>query len=479
MSFDEEENEEINDYINDYNENQNYGQAKLKLLQPDEVDTVLYHFPCSDGKLAALAAWKFFSINLPNKQVDYIPMQIGAPPPPNLEGKNVLICDYSFRKDVLNDLLQTVNKLLIIDHHKSAEKDLIDIDEKYKIFDMDHSGAMLTWFYFFDDLEPPLLFEYVQDRDIWTKALPFTDEFHSWFSTLPMEFSEYDKYMDDDLLSDMIQLKGVAFKELNDHYIKQAVEYAVPKFCKIKDKYYFVAYVNSTILKSDIGHELFQKYPLVDFTAIYSIGDFAESTSFSLRSTKKHADVSEIAFSLGGGGHAEASGVKVPFITNHIPGELYDSGRLYYELQNVYFRNFNIGGMPYSIVYMPSYIYKKELGQYLLQTKYHYNAGGKTKAISVAQSMYMYLMYLNESSTTPKKEDQMGLQQFLEQQQEKCGEIHMSVIWSYDPTTGRTSFSIRLCDSLKKQKSKFDALFSANLDNEIEYVGFFETLPDI
>lgn len=51
---------------------------------------------------------------------------------------------------------------------------------------MTHSGAMLTWFYFFPEIEPPLLIKYIEDRDIWTKALPNTDDFSSWFYTLPL-----------------------------------------------------------------------------------------------------------------------------------------------------------------------------------------------------------------------------------------------------------------------------------------------------
>jgi hypothetical protein len=47
-------------------------------------------------------------------------------------GKNVLVCDLSFRKEHIPSLLAVVNKLLILDHHKSAEKDLQDLPDVYK-----------------------------------------------------------------------------------------------------------------------------------------------------------------------------------------------------------------------------------------------------------------------------------------------------------------------------------------------------------
>lgn len=91
-----------------------------KDLQPDDVNVVIFHDPCSDGRASELSAKKYLSEKFPDRHVDYYPMTIGSSPPQGLEDKNVLICDYSYKKDVLIDLLSKVNKLLIIDHHKSA-----------------------------------------------------------------------------------------------------------------------------------------------------------------------------------------------------------------------------------------------------------------------------------------------------------------------------------------------------------------------
>ena len=55
-----------------------------------------------------------------------------------LKDKNVLICDFSFKKDIIAKLLDIVKGLLIIDHHLSAKNELENLDHKHKIFDMNH-----------------------------------------------------------------------------------------------------------------------------------------------------------------------------------------------------------------------------------------------------------------------------------------------------------------------------------------------------
>src|SRR5581483_6788063 len=195
-------------------------------LKPEDVDVCLFHYACPDGITSAFACWYYMSLKHPERKIEYYPVQIGMPPPENLEGKNVLIADFSFSLPIIQDMLKKVKSLLILDHHKSAEKALAGLDNQYKVFDMNHSGAYLTWVYFFPpstlakDTDGsmnniPDLVKYVEDRDIWLKKLPNTDEFADWFSTIigpPMpEFSTLLPYLDNDKLKQMIEQKGKAY----------------------------------------------------------------------------------------------------------------------------------------------------------------------------------------------------------------------------------------------------------------------------
>lgn len=162
------------------------------------------------------------------------------------------------------------------------------------------------------------MIEYIQDRDIWTLQLPKINEFSAWFYTLAFDFEVYDIYTDDDLLLKMIDTKGKLFLELNNYYTEQAVERCVIEKNIIGNKLYFVAYVNSTVCKSDIGNRIIEKYPHVDISVIYSFDSVRNRTLFSLVS--KTVDVGEIAFQFGGGGHKFASGVQIKGIQSRIPG---------------------------------------------------------------------------------------------------------------------------------------------------------------
>lgn len=417
--------------------------VKSKELQPDEVDVVIFHSPCSDGMMSRVIAQKY----LGDKKVLYYPMSVGQVPPSGLEKKNVLICDYSYRKDVLNKLLTVVNKLLIIDHHDSAEKDLCDLDPKYKIFDMEYSGAMLTWFYFYPEIKAPLVIEYVQERDLFTKKLPGTDNFASWFSTLPFEFETYIKYFDKNLLLEMIKDKGEPYGELNNYYIGQMVDYSVPKFCNIKGKYYFVAYVNSSICKSDIGNKIFNRYEFIDFSAVYSINESTDDTNFSLRSTVGRANVSSIAFSLGGGGHVCASGVRVNYVTNKLPGQVYDNGELYKAIVNIYYDKLVINEKVFNVVLLQSTIHEIKLGRYLLQDK----CGGVQVCRDISK--------------------RLG---------KECPDdiVHMAFVYHYNPLYDSTGFSIVMDGSIGvDDRNIINSWFTCDTSYGIAYRGYHKMVP--
>lgn len=341
-----------------------------KNLKPTEVNFVIYHANCCDGTGSAFSFYLFNKHRTKKiSNVQYHAAFHGSKPP-DVTGKNVLICDFSYKREVLFDMIKKANKLLIIDHHISAEKELSEIDETYQIFDMTHSAAYLTWKYFFPNKQVPKLIQYIEDRDIWKKELEYIDEFSAWFFTLPHDFEIYDKYCDDKLLMEMIKTKGIFYKELNDFYIVNASSSIVPKFTKINNKFYFIAYLNATILKSDIGNKIFDIFPNIDFSAIYNINDRNNCTKFSLRSTNKHVDVSTLSSYLGGGGHRNASGVVIKYVTNELKSSICSNNKLYKNLKQIYFDRITILGKKYNIVYMKSCSHQYELSKYLLQTKY-------------------------------------------------------------------------------------------------------------
>lgn len=279
---------------------------KLKI---DEVDLVIYHGNCSDGFASALAVYIYFKptngMNINNKIVEYYP-GVFKQSPPNVKNKNVLICDFSYDKKIMEKMIKDSNSLLVIDHHITARKALRSIPSENKYFDMKHSGASLTWSFVFPNKPLPLFIRYVEDNDIWLKKMKNTDAFCNYYYGLPQEFSEYEKFLDEQEIEKIMPI-AIARHEQNEIYIKQAMSQTTMKFYKIDNEYFMIASCNTSILKSEIGNKLLSKYPYCDLAGVYSIRD--NVTYYSLRSENTKLDTTKISSKFGGGGHRNASGM--------------------------------------------------------------------------------------------------------------------------------------------------------------------------
>ena len=345
-------------------------------LKPDQVDYVIFHHICNDGLTSAFVAWLYLSKKFPDRKVTYRGISIGAEVPDDLADKNLLIVDFSFPLPIIRNLLKKVKSLKILDHHKSNQKELEQLENQYKIFDMTHAGCTLTWNYFFPDQKVPLFIQYVEDRDIWKKALPNVDDFASFFNTIVSDFdgdfSILMPYLDDVYIKEKVLPAGNIYRDLDNYYVKQSSKYCDLLLMKLKiskvDRYYLIAHKNVSLpsLKSDVGAALMKNFPLIDFSVVYSVS--SGGTAFSLRSTNDHADVSTIASNYGGGGHDCASGIHVDHPTNCFPAKLISSD-IYHLLKNVHSGIIKCNQHVYPIVYLYSPTHKSKLAKYLLQPK--------------------------------------------------------------------------------------------------------------
>ena len=395
-------------------------------MQPDEIDMVIYHGECVDGFTSALCVYEYFKQK--NKEIIYYPGAYNKAPPLKIaQNKNVLLCDFSYKRSDLAKLQSVARKILILDHHKSAEIELADFPNNMKIFNMSHSGSYITYKYFNRTENIPLLITYVEDNDIWLKKQPQVNEFTAYMSTVPYKFAEYAKLLDDNFVREHAFTQGTGMLALNNTIIRKTKNKAVPKFIQIKDKYYFVAHLNSTVLKSELGNILLSDFPNVNFTAIYSMNDFSNSTVFSLRSQNTASDVSQIATLYGGGGHRNASGITVSYITNTIPSRLIDTYQLYSNLSSVYIRHLELDCVQYNIVLLNSNMHYRELGIYLLQNRYDNIQEG----ISI---------YMNNNDYKNVELDNNIIT------------LHVSVIWHYDGYNDKTQHCLTFNDNTDNHK---------------------------
>lgn len=265
-------------------------------MDPSSVNCVIYHGGCTDGFGAAFSAWKCLG-----NRAEYYACKHGESPP-DVRGKNVVILDFSYDNATTKRLISEAASLLVIDHHKSAMVELHDVSNTH--FDMNHSGARLSWDFFHPGHPPPKLINYIEDRDLWKWELPYSKEFSAAFDMVPFEFEEFEKYEDDSVFDDAVK-RGSYILAYSKTVIKKVCEKAALRRYQGME----VMVVNSSHWMSEIGNRLSHD---CDFAVIWYYDHEDRKNKVSLRAFHDNVDVSEIAKRFGGGGHKKAAGFALP-----------------------------------------------------------------------------------------------------------------------------------------------------------------------
>jgi len=269
-------------------------------MDPGSVDFVIYHANCSDGFGARFAAELLLG-----SRATYFAAKHGEQPP-DVSGKNVAIVDFSYDNTTTKRMIEEANTLIVLDHHRTALVELSDIPNVR--FDMDKSGAILSWEFFHPGQQPPRFLEYIQDRDLWRWKLPYSKEFASAFDMVDFSYEEYEKFLTDSAV-DNAQERGAYILAYSKTVISKIAKQAVPRKMGGKD----TLVVNSSHWMSEIGAAL---SPKCDFAVIWYYDHDTRQAKVSLRAHHEDADVSEIAKRYGGGGHRKAAGFVLPADVN-------------------------------------------------------------------------------------------------------------------------------------------------------------------
>jgi uncharacterized protein len=273
---------------------------------------VIYHYPCVDGFTAAWTIW------LAHPDWEFYPAKHGEPAPDVTGREVVYMVDFSYKRPVILEMAKQVDWIYIIDHHKTAQADLIDLPDNVTIvFDMEKSGARLAWEDFHHDKPVPEIVKYVEDRDLWRFAYPETESINAYIFSQSYDFAIW-SYLDGMLASKDTKNHIISLGDaITQKHHKDVQELSANKFRgRIGGHEVWIVNVPYT-LASDMGHLLGKGEP---FAASY----FYDGTGFvySLRSDENGLDVGEIAKKYGGGGHKHAAGFKIKVNPEVYFGEL-------------------------------------------------------------------------------------------------------------------------------------------------------------
>ncbi len=264
----------------------------------------IYHGNCLDGFAAAWAVH-----NALGKHVEFY-KGIHQQTPPDVTGRDVVLVDFSYKKEVLETMLKTAASITILDHHISAEEDLSALLKSGAIkglFDMNQSGSMLAWQWFNPEQRVPKLIEYVQDRDLWLFKLDGSREINAALSSYPFDFQVWDTLMaSNEQQLESLKREGEAIERKLQKDIETLIASGIRRM--VIGGYDVPVLNASSAYVSDAGNIMSAGEA---FAACY--WDHPDGRSFSLRSRndEKGVNVAEVAKKYGGGGHKNAAGFTV------------------------------------------------------------------------------------------------------------------------------------------------------------------------
>lgn len=317
----------------------------------------IYHGNCADGFTAAWAVWKRFGDTFEYHAGVY------GQPAPDATNRDVVLVDFSYKREALRDLGRKARSILVLDHHKSAAEDLFEdtstgsgpavmrldgekwkgaltwerhldnvtLDQShgapfanvYAYFDMERSGAGIAWDFFHPGTERPRLVRYVEDRDLWRFHLHNSRDINAYVFAHVYDFAAWDALANEvEQDPDGAHRAGAAIEKKHHKDVAELVV-ALKRDMVIGGHRVPVANMPYT-LTSDAGNLMCSQWngdmyedgvsaAMPPFAACY--WDTPKGRVFSLRSVGDF-DVSAIAASYGGGGHKNASGFTLPHGVN-------------------------------------------------------------------------------------------------------------------------------------------------------------------
>ena len=289
----------------------------------------IYHGSCLDGFAAATVVHMEFK-----GKVDFFAGYYDKPPPDlaRISGREVFIVDFSYPPDVLEWMVREpreggagCSKVTVIDHHKPAAEALAAYQplptgaprhpKIFAHFDMNYSGAVLTWQHFNPFDEPPEMLKFIQDRDLWTFHLDSTRDICTALASYPWDFGVWL-----DILSNQPSRREYTYGGLyaDGQAIRRAHNMARARVIKAGARKLRIDGVVVPVcnapheMASEIGNLLAGAGgATMPFAATYS--DTDAGRTFQLRSVAGGVDVSAIAAKFGGGGHEHAAGFTITF----------------------------------------------------------------------------------------------------------------------------------------------------------------------
>jgi uncharacterized protein len=282
---------------------------------------LIYHHSDNDGYLAGTIANLFLS------QVSYHEIKFTVGKYDNNEDLKALdwadtiyLLDYSLPMELMR---RYVNKLIWIDHHKSAIDNVtvtVEIHTKEPIAglrEIGKSGSLLAWEYFcVSELaekiswaikKVPLVVQLVNDRDIW--AWEFGEDtaaFHESTRKFMISYTTWEKLLENDRATKKEVQEG--YKLLG--FVRDIVDTYNESFAweGMFEGYPAIFLNGSALVSGELHKRLREAHPFVSLAVIFMVKYDKVTFGIYRNNGLKNLDLGRIAMKYGGGGHEGAAG---------------------------------------------------------------------------------------------------------------------------------------------------------------------------
>jgi nanoRNase/pAp phosphatase (c-di-AMP/oligoRNAs hydrolase) len=290
---------------------------------------VIFHKGCLDGFSGYFVAHNTGKIDKNATVWQDVPSATRVPK--GIEGKDVLIIDVAYKKEVLEEIFRLASSVVFIDHHVSIKEDVEELYEKYKDktnikikYDERHSGATLTWKFFHKREQAPLFLKYIEDQDTgkweYENTKPFIYALHANYhlSIESKSLNKWARLLNKQYVLEMIE-QGKYMQMYNEHLVNiNLPRHSLHSFpskdvldhldgaLDMEIGQYTVAVYNGFNCPSvtDLAKEALKRMENVDFCLFWIYNIPREMYIVSLRS--RDTDITPITKAFGGGGHTYA-----------------------------------------------------------------------------------------------------------------------------------------------------------------------------
>ena len=225
----------------------------------------------------------------------------------------VYIVDYSIEPEEMKKLQEIIpdyNRIIWIDHHKSAIEKYNGFGEIKGIREEDkRSGVMLAWNFLINDC-PPLYVQLICDYDVWSLESKYAIEFQDAFMAYFKDPNHEDLWAMDGEFGETFPEVDLGYKSITNEYIQKGIIIG-----KYKTQLYnqFIKNAYETTIDGYKAIALNLKMNKMQFDSLNKkydvyIAYIHDGKTYNVSLYSDTVDTTEISMKYGGGGHPGASG---------------------------------------------------------------------------------------------------------------------------------------------------------------------------